>query len=136
MDIGAGFAKDGSVEGPLQMSKELRRHVRKRVDLEASVTERGGKTHPAIVRDMSLGGAFVALEPAPPFGTALDVTFAIAGEAITLEATVRWSKAGGVGVQFGLIGARHTFLVTEHIANAEPVPDTRQPPASDLPTDE
>ena len=118
------------------MSKERRRHVRKRVNLDATIAERGGATRAGIVRDMSLGGAFLALEPTPPFGTALDITFALAGETITLESTVRWSKSGGVGVQFGLIGARHTYLVTEHLATAEPTPDTRQPPASDVPTHE
>jgi hypothetical protein len=118
------------------MSKERRKHVRKRVNLDAALVLSGSEVTQGIVRDMSLGGAFVTLEPTPPFGTSLDITFTLGGEPITVASTVRWSKAGGVGVQFGLIGARHTYLITEHLATAEPTPDTRHPPASDMPTDE
>lgn len=117
------------------MSKERRRHVRKRVSLDATIVLGDGQTSTAVVRDMSLGGALLELGQAPPFGTTFQVTFVLEGEPIEAKATVRWSKRGGVGVQFGLFGARQTYLITEHLATAEPTPDTRQPPDTGKPAD-
>ena len=108
-------------------NRERRRHVRKRVNLDTQVRSGDGVTLKGNLRDMSLSGAFIELAPAPPFGTTLSVEVAIRGETLLLGATVRWTKTGGVGVQFASLGARATYLITETLATAEPVPDSRRP---------
>lgn len=109
------------------MNRERRRHVRKRVSIPARVSARGAEPVDAVLLDMSLGGAFLEIDPAPPFGTPLELRFEIAGESIVGTATVRWSKPRGVGLQFGSFGARETYAITEALAKAEPTPDSRQP---------
>lgn len=76
--------------------------------------------------DMSLGGAYVEVEQLPPFGAKLTlyVTFPGGGE-IAFDSIVRWTKPGGVGLQFGLLSARATYQVTEYIADQEEIPDSR-----------
>lgn len=107
------------------MSDERRRYVRKRVDLPASF-QLDGVLQAAHVTDMCPGGAFLEVETLPPFGTKIELTLELPKTAIAVEATVRWSKGSGVGVQFGLLGARATYAITEHLADLEPAPDSRR----------
>jgi type IV pilus assembly protein PilZ len=109
------------------VNRERRKHVRKRVNIATTVRVREGAEQQAVLLDMSLGGGFLELDPAPPFGTPMELRFEIGGLAIVTTATARWSKARGVGVQFGLFGARETYAITEALAKAEPTPDSRQP---------
>lgn len=108
-------------------NRERRRHVRKRVNFSTTVRAANGSALAGNLRDMSLSGGFIELSPVPPFGTSIVVEVAIGGETFNLPATVRWSKSGGVGVQFGSLGARATYLITETLAEAEVVPDSRRP---------
>lgn len=67
-------------------------------------------------KDISLGGMFIeALEPSPPFGTKLTVVCRLPGldRDVRLPGVVRWTKPGGFGVQFGLLGARETHAITK-----------------------
>jgi type IV pilus assembly protein PilZ len=66
-------------------------------------------------RDISLGGMFIET-PAPlAFGAALFVHLRVQGVAhvLTIPAIVRWRQPGGMGVQFGLVGARDTYVLTQ-----------------------
>ncbi|MBM4375757.1 MAG: PilZ domain-containing protein [Deltaproteobacteria bacterium] len=109
------------------MNRERRKHVRKRVSIPAIVCERGGPEKLGVLLDMSLGGGLLEVEPAPPYGTSLELQFELGGVAIVTTAVVRWSKPRGVGLQFGVFGARETYAITEALATAAPVPDSRQP---------
>ncbi len=108
------------------MLDERRRYVRKRVDLAATFQEAEGDLHEATVSDMSLGGAFVETADKLPFGTVVTLTVALPKGELRVDATVRWHKPAGMGVQFGALRAKDTFLVTEYLATLEPLPDSRR----------
>jgi hypothetical protein len=63
-------------------------------------------------KDISLGGTFVECETLMPFGSRLTLRVrGLAQREVDLPAVVRWSKPGGFGVQFGLLGAYETFAL-------------------------
>jgi len=65
-----------------------------------------------ILVDVSMGGAFVSSEAAFSFGTEITIVGDLPGaRGARLPAVVRWSKPGGFGVQFGLLGARETHAL-------------------------
>jgi type IV pilus assembly protein PilZ len=67
-------------------------------------------------KDVSLGGMFIeASGPSPAFGTPVTIVCELPGlgREARLPAVVRWTKAGGFGVQFGLLGARETHAITK-----------------------
>ncbi len=65
--------------------------------------------------DISLGGMFIETAQPAPFGSEIVVRVRVTGQpsAFALPAIVRWVRAGGMGVQFGLLGARETHTITE-----------------------
>jgi len=106
---------------------ERRRHVRKRVDLQAILVAEGDETGPTVrVADLSVGGAFLETDVEFPFGTEASLEINLPGKDITVPATIRWAKPGGCGVQFGRLGVRETYAITELLADLEPVPDSRR----------
>jgi type IV pilus assembly protein PilZ len=58
---------------------------------------------------------FLECSTLPAFGTQLKIRCRLPGarEDYTLPAVVRWTREGGFGVQFGLLGARETHALTE-----------------------
>lgn len=73
--------------------------------------------------DLSLGGMFVESLDAQltiPFGARVTVHVRVANDLVELPGIVRWTRGGGVGVQFGLLGARETHAITEAIARQVP----------------
>jgi len=58
-------------------------------------------------------------EPAP-FGGKVTVYLRLNGAsgATALPGIVRWVKAGQMGVQFGLLGARETYAITEMLSES------------------
>ena len=66
-------------------------------------------------RDISLGGMFIITDDAAPFGAHVTVRFLLPRQPVQLElpAVVRWSGTGGMGVQFGSLGAADTHHITE-----------------------
>jgi type IV pilus assembly protein PilZ len=95
---------------------EQRRYARTPVGSRLSFTVKGGHdAHPGVARDISLGGVFVETDAPAPFNADVVIRVALPGstEELTLPGRVRWVNADGMGVQFGLIGARETFLITE-----------------------
>jgi hypothetical protein len=66
-------------------------------------------------RDISLGGMFIETEIACGFGELIVVyvTLPARGRPMALQATVRWTCSAGMGVQFGLLGARDTHEIAE-----------------------
>ncbi|MEM1033770.1 MAG: PilZ domain-containing protein [Myxococcota bacterium] len=115
------------------MPDERREHVRKAVELTVTFSVDGGPPETARLQDLSLGGAFLATLDELAFGTPLRLTLPLSTETIDVDAVVRWRKKGqGLGVQFGPIGAKPTFLLTEYIADMDPVPDSRLLQPGDL----
>jgi hypothetical protein len=66
-------------------------------------------------RDISLGGMFIETEILCGFGERIvvHVTLPAHSHPMALNATVRWTCFAGMGVQFGLLGARHTHEIAE-----------------------
>ena len=107
------------------MPHERRRHTRKRVDLPAFYHLGGeGDRVQVHLADISVGGAYLdKVASAPAFGT--DVVLLVTlpdGDELKLEAVVRWAKPGGIGLQFGMHGAKETFLLTEFLSTLDDMP--------------
>jgi hypothetical protein len=66
-------------------------------------------------KDISLGGMFIETDIPCLFGEAIVVhlTLPRSRRKMGLRATVRWTSALGMGVQFGLLGAVHTHEIAE-----------------------
>jgi len=83
--------------------------VHERHDVELPVTIiHDGQTYTGTTVNVSLGGMFVALgQVQMPFGAPVHVkvTLPAVKEEFLLEATVRWARPEGVGVQFGSLRA-------------------------------
>jgi hypothetical protein len=73
-------------------------------------------------RDVSVGGMFVETTSQFAFGADVVVYAVLPGqkEPFALPAVVRWTRHDGIGLQFGLLGARETHLITEVVRSAAP----------------
>jgi type IV pilus assembly protein PilZ len=101
---------------------ELRRYQRTPIDVALEFAAKG-KTEraPGRAKDLSLGGMYVQTEKPLAFGEQLVVHVVLPGykAALALPGVVRWSRVGeGMGVQFGLLGARETHAITELTSKA------------------
>jgi type IV pilus assembly protein PilZ len=94
--------------------QDKRVHARVPIEVEVSCELQDGRTIAGVAKDISLGGMFIECPEALPFGTELTIIGQIAGISgeTRLPGVVRWSKTGGIGVQFGLLGARETHAIT------------------------
>jgi hypothetical protein len=97
---------------------ELRRYQRAPIDVPVEVGARGSSSERIAgrARDVSLGGMFVESVRPFPFGAHVMIHFTLPGHKLpfALPGVVRWLRGSdGMGVQFGLIGARETHAITE-----------------------
>ena len=71
--------------------------------------------------DISLGGMFVGAEFPAAFGVEITIHTRLDGAdgEFVLPAIVRWTRPDGMGVQFGLLGARETLAITEIVRKFE-----------------
>ncbi len=97
---------------------ENRQHPRKFVNTEVSFQIGDAGRVVAQSRDLSLGGIFIETPHPPPYGTKLRVYMMLPGlkTETCVDCTVRWVKPTGMGVQFGVMGARETHAITELLA--------------------
>jgi hypothetical protein len=74
-----------------------------------------------LAKDISVGGMFVQTEAPVTFGAEVVVYMTLPGapKEIRLPGVVRWKSPDGMGVQFGLLGARETHAITEIVKKAE-----------------
>ena len=74
-----------------------------------------GRAFTARATDISLGGIFIESEEHPAFGAEIEIRTLMPGGDFELQLPgfVRWDKAHGFGVQFGLLGARATHELTQ-----------------------
>jgi type IV pilus assembly protein PilZ len=95
---------------------ELRRYERTPVDIEVEF-ERKGSSDRRVGRasDISLGGMFVRTPAPPGFSTEIVVYMRVRGQRapLAIPGVVRWTRGDGMGIQFGLLGARETHAITE-----------------------
>lgn len=95
---------------------ELRRFQRATVDVPVEFVAKGGSERVSgQATDISLGGMFIQTEQPLPFSTEIVVHVTLPRQRgpFAMPAVVRWSGPHGMGVQFGLIGARETHAITE-----------------------
>ena len=71
-------------------------------------------------RDISLGGVFVETGSPLPYGAEVRLFIALPGliQGPGIAGVVRWSKPTGMGVQFGVMGARETHALATLLSRA------------------
>ncbi len=96
---------------------EQRRYARAPINSPAKFTIKGkpGIAADGLVKDISLGGTFIETAAPAGFGANVIVHLTLPGTAdpVALPGVVRWVRDGGMGVQFGLLGAVETHVITE-----------------------
>jgi type IV pilus assembly protein PilZ len=104
---------------------EKRRHARASIDLPVLFAVKGAPSHgQGIGKDISIGGMFIETQMTATFGAEIVVRVRLrtpsgADQDFDLPGVVRWVRAGGMGVQFGLLGALETHAITELAKLAE-----------------
>lgn len=99
--------------GVREAIKEARREHRANLEIEMRFrvpTEDGDELVYARAKNISVGGMFIATERPAAFGASITVEIALPDlpELAKISATVRWTNGEGMGVQFGVMGARET----------------------------
>lgn len=112
---GNGGGERGS--GTHRLGADRRRISRVGVELVIELELEGGRRVSGVALDVGLGGMFIESVEVPAYGS--ELTVLISGGALRLPATVRWSSGNGMGVQFGLLGARETHAVAELVERAK-----------------
>jgi hypothetical protein len=94
--------------------QEKRLHPRKPVEIPVSIAFEATQAQATgICRDISIGGMFVETEVKAAFGEILSVKIEAPGGALVFPAVVRWAAPTGLGLQFGLVGARETHAIVQ-----------------------
>jgi type IV pilus assembly protein PilZ len=100
--------------------REQRHYVRARLNAPATFFVKGSSDERrGIAKDISVGGMFLETATPARFGDELIVHVVLDGaaEPLMLPAVVRWLLDGGMGVQFRLLGAVETHIITEIARN-------------------
>lgn len=106
---------------------EQRRFARAPINSPGSFSVKGSTDkRDGLVKDISVGGTFVETAMPAAFGAQIFVYVALPGAdaPMALPGVVRWVRDGGMGIQFGLLGAVETHVITEigrkHEASSSP----------------
>lgn len=96
------------------MTDNRRTSTRHTVSIAAQLTIDGSKRDATMV-NLSLGGALVEIPTKHAMGTRVHIAFRLPTmeEAVEVGATVRWSDAKGVGLQFDGLRARDVWALNE-----------------------
>jgi PilZ domain len=92
---------------------EKRVHPRVEVALDVTCEPKGHPQFTGLSKDVSLGGMYIESDQLLPFGTEITILAPFADGLLKLPGVVRWAKPGGFGVQFGLLGARETHVISK-----------------------
>lgn len=95
---------------------EQRRYTRTPIDAPLVFFVKGQPARrQGVAKDIALGGMFVETDAPAPFNAEIVVHLQLPGaeEVRAMPGIVRWVSANGMGVQFGLLGAVETHLITE-----------------------
>ncbi len=130
------------------LERSQREFARSLVDIPVELIVQGhAATIVATVRNLSIGGAFIATRTSPRYGAAVSVRIALPGrvEPSLLPATVRWTSSEGFGVQFGMLGLHETCDILELQRDGVPsskgslrhvrLPHAEEPTCADIDTD-
>jgi type IV pilus assembly protein PilZ len=98
--------------------QEKRRHYRKRSDYPLEFQIGDGPRQAGVCHDFSLGGMHIMADVNAAFGANVIIHVRLKGlpSPSALPGFVRWVKPGSLGVQFGSLGARETYALTEMLA--------------------
>lgn len=98
------------------MTDNRRSSFRHTVDLAVQVAIAGAPASAMRLGNLSMGGAYVA-DLVLAMGQRLNVAFVIPTQdaAIEVGAVVRWTDAGGVGIQFDGLRARDTWALGKYL---------------------
>jgi Tfp pilus assembly protein PilZ len=101
---------------------EKRIHPRVPVSVSVTFELADGSEAFGTASDVSMGGMFIETADPPAFGAKVTIVCRLdeTGPSNRLAATVRWNKPGGVGVQFGLLGARDTHAIATFLKRGRP----------------
>ena len=95
---------------------EQRRFSRSPLDKPASFVIKGETgAREGVARDIAVGGMFIETANPARFGADVIIHVELPGQnhPVSLPGVVRWVRDGGMGVQFGLLGAVETHIITE-----------------------
>ena len=94
---------------------DKRSHPRVPINATFLCEPKNGSAFQARGKDVSVGGMYLESATSPTFGTELTIVGTVPGakKDLRLPAVVRWTKPGGFGVQFGLLGALETHVLSE-----------------------
>lgn len=101
---------------------EQRRYARAPIDAPLTFTVKGRNDwQDGVGKDVSVGGMSIETTVTLPFGAEVEVSVQLPGddELFVLPGVVRWARGGRIGVQFGLLGARETHVITEIAKKAQ-----------------
>ena len=110
---------------------ELRRFSRVPLDISIEFSIDGrSERYTGRAQDISVGGMFIEVDHVPAFNAAVVIYATLPPEkaAFKLPGVVRWVGDGGMGVQFGLLGARETHRITELLLAAVAVVRKKEAP--------
>jgi type IV pilus assembly protein PilZ len=95
---------------------EQRRYARAPINSPATFSIKGtSERRDGFAKDISVGGMFMEAESPANFGADVIVHITLPGGngPVALPGVVRWVRDGGMGIQFGLLGAVETHIITE-----------------------
>lgn len=98
--------------------REQRQYQRAKVSLDVVVETEDGASLTGRSTDLSQGGMFIETTSNLPFGSKVVIACSLPRLDARLPAVVRWTKPGGFGVQFGLLGARETHAIGQLLRNS------------------
>jgi hypothetical protein len=92
---------------------------RVRVDLPLQILCEDGAVARGRATDLSVGGMRVETDAPLAIGSTAVAQIRLPGSTpeVSLPAVVRWTRDGAAGLQFGLLGARATYLITEYTSD-------------------
>lgn len=95
---------------------EQRRYARAPINSPATFTAKGStESILGLAKDISVGGMFLETAAPAAFGAEVVVRVVLPGTTseVALPGVVRWIRDGGMGIQFGNLGAKETHVITE-----------------------
>jgi len=93
--------------------EEKRVHPRVQIELDVTCEIADRAAISGRTSDVSFGGMYIETNETLSFGTKITIMASFPEGVLKLPGVVRWSKPGGFGVQFGLIGARETHAIEQ-----------------------
>jgi hypothetical protein len=93
---------------------ENRKHPRTQVTAPIAFQIGDGPWIEAESQDIGLGGMFIETTETAAYGAPVRIYIQLPGmkQETLIDAIVRWKKDTGMGVQFGVMGARETYALT------------------------